>query len=205
VPDPPTIAELGPLVPPGGLALVGYRGTGKTTVGRILAARLGRPFVDADAELERRLGCTIRDLFARGDEATFRDHEQAILAELACRPGLILATGGGAVLREANRRALRDLGVVAWLRADPEAIARRLRADGGYDRPALTAAGTLAEIATVLTDRLPLYREVADFAVETDGRCPEDVADAVLSGWRTTRARRGDQPRVNAARAGGVP
>lgn len=193
-----------PAGPLGGLALVGYRGTGKSTVGRILAGWLGRAFADADVELERRLGRTIRDIFARDGEPTFRDHEQAILLDLAARPGLILATGGGAVLRETNRRALRGLGAVAWLTADPEEIARRLRADAGSERPALTAAGTLDEVVAVLAARELLYREAADFVIETDGRSPEEVAEAVLRGWQE-RARHQQRAAAASEFAGGAP
>jgi shikimate kinase len=167
---------------PDGLALVGYRGTGKTTVGRLLAERLGRPFVDADRELEARAGRPIRAIFAEEGEPAFRDLEEATLRDLAARPGVVLATGGGVVLRGPNRRALRRFGFVVWLTASPDVLAGRLRDDGG-GRPALTAAGPLAEIAAVLEARTPLYREVADAVVETEGRTPAQVADAVLAAW----------------------
>jgi shikimate kinase len=167
---------------PRGLALVGARGTGKTTVGRLVAARLGRPFADADQELERRAGRTIAAIFAAQGEPAFRVLEETILGELTTRDGLVLATGGGAVLREANRRALRRLGRVVWLTAAPDLLADRLRRDPA-GRPALTAAGTLDEIAAVLVARLPLYRAVADVTVDTAGRSPDEVADAVLAAW----------------------
>ena len=104
---------------------------------------------------------------------------------MAEEPEAILATGGGAVLREANRRRLRDFGFVAWLTADPAELARRLEADrsGLADRPALTAAGTLDEIAPVLADRTHLYAGLADAVVPTDGRDPRDVAEAILARW----------------------
>lgn len=167
-----------------GLVLIGYRGTGKSTVARILAERLGRPFLDADCEIEARSGRTIAALFREGGEPAFRDREERTLAELtAAHPGAVLATGGGAVLREANRRRLRAFGFVAWLTADPAELARRLAADRpGLDaRPALTPAGTLEEIARVLAARSPLYAELADVVIPTDGREPQAVAEAVLA------------------------
>lgn len=173
--------------PPGrGLVLIGYRGTGKSTVGRILAERSGRRLLDADREIEARSGRSIRSIFAESGEPAFRDWEERTLAELTAEhPGAILATGGGAVLREANRRRLRDFGYIAWLTADPAELARRLEADrpGLADRPALTAAGTLDEIARVLAARAPLYAGLADVVIPTDERDPRQVAEAILECW----------------------
>jgi shikimate kinase len=179
--------DLGPPAPRGrGLALIGYRGTGKSTVGRLLAGRLSRTFLDADLEIAARAGRSIQAIFAEWGEPTFRDWEERALAELVeAHPAAILATGGGAVLREANRRRLHEFGFVVWLTAPPAVLAGRLTADhrGLADRPALTAAGTLEEIARVLEARAPLYRGLADAVVETDGRSPVEVADAVLGHW----------------------
>jgi shikimate kinase len=165
-----------------GLALVGYRGTGKSTVGRLLARRLGRPFIDADVALEARFGRTIGSIFDELGEPVFRDWEEAMLAELTEDQDRLIATGGGAVLRESNRRRLRDFGTVVWLSASPRVIADRLGADPSAvaGRPALTPAGTLGEVAAVLAAREPLYREIADLEISTEGRTPEEVAEAVL-------------------------
>ena len=178
------------LDPPGsrgpGLALIGYRATGKSTVGRILAARLGRTFLDADREIEARTGRSIRAMFSEWGEPAFRDWEERTLAELMAKhPASILATGGGAILRETNRRRIRDFGFVVWLTADPCELARRLEADrpGLADRPALTPAGTLEEIARVLEARSPVYGQLADAVLETSGKNPDEVADAVLDCW----------------------
>jgi shikimate kinase len=169
-----------------GLVLIGYRGTGKSTVGRILADGLGRPFLDCDREIESRSGRSIRSIFNESGEGAFRDWEQRTLHALTTEsPGAILATGGGAVLREANRRRIRGFGFVAWLTADPTELARRLEADrlGLAGRPALTMAGTLDEIAQVLSDRSPLYAELADAVIPTDGKDPSEVAEAILGYW----------------------
>jgi shikimate kinase len=162
------------------IALIGYRGTGKTTVGRLLAARLGWDFADADAELERRIGRSIAELFAASGEPAFRDEEQRTLGELTRRQRLVLATGGGAVLRVENRLALSEFGTVVWLRAEPDILAARLRQDEAARRPALTPRGTLDEIAEVLKVREPLYRGAADLIVETGGASPEQVVERIL-------------------------
>lgn len=169
-----------------GLVLVGVRGTGKSTVGRLLAGRTGRPFVDADDAIEARAGRPIRAIFEESGEPAFRDWEERVLREAAEEhPEVVLATGGGAVLRESNRRLLRSLGLVVWLKADPAILARRLEADPRTraGRPALTAAGTLDEIADVLAARTPLYEEVADVAIETEGMSAEAVVARILETW----------------------
>jgi shikimate kinase len=166
--------------------LIGYRGTGKSTVGRIVADRLNRKFLDADLEIEARAGRSIRSIFTDWGETVFRDWEEQILAELTSAfPNAVVATGGGVVLREINRRRIRGFGLVVWLRADPTELARRLESDerGLADRPALTLAGTLAEIAQVLEDRIPLYQDLADTVMETGGKTPDEVAAAILRHW----------------------
>jgi shikimate kinase len=164
------------------LALVGYRGTGKSTVGRLLAARLGREFLDADVLFVESAGQSIRQFFESLGESAFRDREEAILHSVIGRPNLVLATGGGAVLRESNRHSLKKLCRVAWLSADVRTLTERLTRDDEQmsDRPALTAAGTLAEVADVVRFRAPFYREVADVTIDTTNRSPEQVAEDVL-------------------------
>jgi shikimate kinase len=165
------------------LALVGYRGTGKTTVGRLLAARLGRPFVDADEAFERAVGRTISQVFESDGEAEFRAREQEILCSLTVDKTAVLATGGGCVLLSENRRRLREFGVVVWLAGEPAELAERLGHDQATHtaRPALTSLGTLEEVMTVMHARNTLYREVADVVIDTTGKDPETVADEVLA------------------------
>lgn len=147
-------------------ALVGMPGSGKSTVGRQLARRLGLPFVDLDQRLEQRLGTSIRDYFDQHGEAAFRDHEAALLAELAAQPGgMVLSTGGGAVLRPENRDCLRRFGAVMYLRASPDDIFRRIRHD--KTRPLLQVAQPLERLRELYAQRDPLYRQTAHYVIET--------------------------------------
>jgi shikimate kinase len=147
------------------LGLVGMPGSGKSTVGRQLGRRLGLPFFDSDHVIEQRIGCTIREFFAREGEAAFRDVEEQVIADLASGPNAVVATGGGAVLREANRQHLRDGGRVIYLRSSPEELYRRLRHD--TQRPLLQVADPLARLRAMYAERDPLYREAAHFHIET--------------------------------------
>jgi shikimate kinase len=146
--------------------LVGMPGSGKTTVGRQLARRLVLPFFDSDHLIEERLGCSIREFFAREGEAAFRDVEEQVLAELAQgTTAAVVATGGGAVLREANRRHLHQGGQVVYLRSSPEDLYRRLRND--TQRPLLQVADPLGKLRSLHAERDPLYRETAHFQIDT--------------------------------------
>ncbi len=140
-------------------------GGGKSTVGRQLAKRLGQSVFDTDAVIERQLGEPIRSYFERAGEASFRDVEQRVIAELAALPSGVIATGGGAVLRAENRAALRDRTTVVYLRSTPEELFRRLRHD--TQRPLLQVRDPLARLRELYAQRDPLYRETAHFVVET--------------------------------------
>ena len=175
--------------------LIGYRGTGKSTVGRLLADRLGWAFVDADEQTEAAAGMSIAEIFAAEGEPGFRDRESATLLVLADLTQYVVATGGGVILRPTNRERLRR-GFVAWLRVTPEVAFARLQGDPSSTtrRPKLTPAGGLEEIRTLITTREPLYRECADFVIDTDGQSPDAVASAILSAWNggtTSQARSG--------------
>lgn len=146
------------------LILVGLPGSGKSTVGRQLARKLGLPFSDSDHVIEQRIGCSIRSFFENEGEAAFRDIEQQVIAELCDRDGVI-ATGGGAVLRPANREVLRAAGRVFYLRSAPEDVFRRLRHDKG--RPLLQVDDPLKRLHELFEQRDPLYRETAHFVIET--------------------------------------
>lgn len=147
------------------LVLVGLPGSGKSTVGRGLSRRVGLPFLDSDHVIEERLGCSIRDYFAREGEAAFRDLEQQVLAEIAAGPACVLATGGGSVLRAANRDILRRAGHVIYLRASADDLWRRLRQD--TKRPLLQVPDPQRKLRELFAERDPLYREIAEFSVDT--------------------------------------
>jgi shikimate kinase len=174
---------------PSRLFLIGPRGSGKTTVAGLLAQRLGWRWVDADAFLEQRHGTSVRALFAAEGEAGFRAREAEALVELAALPRHVIATGGGVVLRPANRALLRAAGRVVWLMADADTLWARLQGDAttGERRPALTAVGGREEVEQVLRDREALYRECAHQVVGTAGRSPEDIAAEVLA-WTSAAA-----------------
>jgi shikimate kinase len=166
------------------VVLIGYRGTGKSPVARLLAALLGMQFADADEELERRAGRSIREIFASGGEAAFRDLEAIVIGDLLQGDNLVAALGGGAVLRPDNRELIRAANnKTVWLQADALTLDRRIGADAATSqrRPNLTSAGGLPEIERLLAIREPLYRECAEFAVDTEGKTPEQVAAEVVS------------------------
>lgn len=147
------------------VSLVGMPGGGKSTVGRQLARQLGVSFVDTDHVIEERLGGSIRDYFAQHGEVAFRDLEQQVIDELTQSATGVLATGGGAVLREANRQALQDRSTVVYLRSSAEEIYRRLRHD--TQRPLLQVADPLRKLRDLHRERDPLYRRTAHFVIET--------------------------------------
>ena len=140
-------------------------GCGKSTVGRHLARQLRLRFVDSDTEIEKRIGMPIRDYFELHGEAAFRDVEQAVLDELSQQPDIVLATGGGAVLRPSNLDALHSRSHVFYLRNTPEELHRRLRHD--QQRPLLQVADPLQRLRELFRDRDPLYRRTAHFIVES--------------------------------------
>jgi shikimate kinase len=166
------------------LYLIGYRGSGKTTVARELAAILGWECRDADDEIERRAGCTIQRMFAEQGEPAFRDLETAVLADFATATRHVYSLGGGAILRADNRDRMRASGRTAWLRARAATLAERLALDPttGARRPNLTVAGGLAEIEQLLAIRAPLYQSAADYIVEADERTPREIA-AEIAKW----------------------
>ena len=165
--------------------LIGPRGSGKTTAGRALAGRLGWAFADADDHVEAAAGMTIAAIFAAEGEPAFRDREAAALAELCGRTGHVIATGGGAVLRPANRLLLRRSGFVVWLDVSPEAAWQRLQADPltAARRPNLTASGGLDEVRALIAARESLYRETAHLRLPADDLSPDAAAAAILCAW----------------------
>jgi shikimate kinase len=159
--------------------LVGLMGAGKTTVGRQLAQRLRKQFIDADQEIERRTGVRITTIFEIEGEEGFRTREAQILEVLTALEDVVLATGGGAVLRPENRARLRSRGFVIYLRAQPRDLHLRTRHDKA--RPLLETADPLARLEALYRDRDPLYREVADLVVETGRQSVSTLVEQLLN------------------------
>jgi shikimate kinase len=167
------------------VTLVGYRACGKSSVAAALARRLDRPWRDADALLEARVGTSIAELVRSRGEPVFRDLESALLAEVLAGEPCILATGGGVVLREDNRALLRSAGrPVVWLHAPADVVRARLAADPATvaRRPALTGTDPLAEVDAALAAREPLYRACADVAFDAAAEPPDAIA-ARIADW----------------------
>ena len=165
------------------LTLIGYRATGKTTLARLLAQRLGCDWIDADVEIERRAGKSIAQIFAQDGEPAFRDLEAEVIVELCRRPPLILAAGGGAPLRLESRQAMRTGGKVIWLKAAPTTIQARMSGDQttADRRPNLTDQGGLEEIVQLLARREPIYRQTAHLEVDTEQKGPEAIVNEILT------------------------
>lgn len=158
--------------------LVGMMGAGKSTVGVRLAKQLARPFIDLDRELEHRLGVDIPTVFDLEGEAGFRRREASLLDELSRRPGLVLATGGGAVLAPANREALAQRGVVIYLRPGVPDLWQRLRRD--RHRPLLKSADPRSRVKALVEERDPLYLEVADHVVGSGRQAVEQTVESIV-------------------------
>ncbi|WP_455230051.1 shikimate kinase AroK [Geopseudomonas aromaticivorans] len=161
------------------LILVGPMGAGKSTIGRLLAKELHLPFKDSDKEIEVRTGADIPWIFDVEGEQGFREREQAVLGDLCQEDGLVLATGGGAVLRQANREAMRAGGRVIYLHTSVEQQLERTARD--RNRPLLRTANPEQVLRDLMATRDPLYREIADVIIETDQRPPRMVVQEVLS------------------------
>lgn len=160
------------------VVLVGLMGAGKTSVGRLLAARIGLPFVDADAEIEAAAGSTIEEIFAHDGEAVFRSGERRVIARLLAGPPRVIATGGGAWMDAATREAVRARGVSVWLRADLDVLVKRTGRRGG--RPLLKQGEPREVLARLIAARYPVYAE-ADITVETGEESPEHVAERAIA------------------------
>ena len=154
-------------------------GAGKTTVGRILARHFSRPFLDSDHEIEARTGVKVPVIFEIEGEDGFRSRESTLLDELTARSGIVLATGGGAVLRPENRQRLASRGVVIYLRAQPRDLYMRTRHD--KNRPLLAAPDPQKRLEELFAQRDPLYREVADLVVDTGRQGVQILVRQILS------------------------
>jgi len=175
-------------VKPGNIFLVGLMGAGKTTVGRMLARRLKLRFVDSDQEIERRCGVKLPVIFEIEGEAGFRAREEQAIAELTALEGIVLATGGGAVLAGDSRRRLASRGTVVYLNASPEDLFERVRHD--RNRPLLATADPLARLRELHAQRDALYRSVADLVVDTGAQSVQvlvqDLVPRLEERWKAS-------------------
>ncbi|MGY8768877.1 MAG: shikimate kinase [Pirellulales bacterium] len=165
------------------IALIGYRGTGKSHVGRLLAERLGWVLFDTDAEIEAKAGFPISQIFAEQGESGFRDLEVSVIAKLTQKDQAILSLGGGAVLRDETRQAIQAGCTTIWLTATADTILKRISGDAtsGDRRPRLTNQAPLQEIITLLELREPIYQECANLIIDTENCSPESIVDEILS------------------------
>ena len=160
------------------ITLIGYRGSGKSSIAPRLAKRLEWSWIDSDRVVEQRAGCSIRQIFETEGESGFRKRESEVLAELLQLDRLVLASGGGAILSEENRVRMKTAGPVVWLHISVEALTKRLNRDksGTENRPSLTGRSIGDEVAEVMAIREPLYRECASIIVDAEREWPEQVA-----------------------------
>lgn len=167
------------------LYLIGYRGSGKSTVGRLVAEKLQRPLVDTDECIEKQAGKSIRDIFALDGESGFRELEQQVVADCAgrakCEPAVV-SLGGGAILREANQVTISASGRCVWLRGSPEVLYQRIQADNSTQsrRPNLSAYGGFKEVTEILKSREPIYERLAQKIVDIDSLSPDQIAIEIV-------------------------
>jgi len=174
------------------ITLIGYRGSGKSSVAAPLADALGWNWIDADDELEHSAGCSIREIFENDGEPKFRELEEETLDELLSRNRLVIAAGGGAILSEKTRRKMKSSGPVIWLKASVEILASRIDSDVTTTerRPNLTLQGGRQEIEGVLAVREPLYRDCATITVKTDDRNISEIVTFILSSIQNHEGRK---------------
>jgi shikimate kinase len=162
------------------IVLIGYRGTGKSVVGHLLARKLNREIISMDAEIVKKAGMSIPEFVEQNGWPKFRDLETEVAQELAERDNIIVDCGGGVIERPENIPALRTNGVIFWLQASVDVVVNRIA--GGTERPALTEGKTFTEeVEEVLERRTPLYSEAAQHTINTDDMTPDQVADSILA------------------------
>ncbi|PKN61732.1 MAG: shikimate kinase [Deltaproteobacteria bacterium HGW-Deltaproteobacteria-15] len=167
---------------PMNVILIGYRASGKTSVGRRVAELLGYPFHDTDEIVMKAAGKTIRDIVDEGGWPLFREMEKGAIASISGKDGCVVALGGGAVLDEENIKQVNENSLFIWLKADAETVVNRMRKDGnnGAQRPPLTGGGTWKEVAELLRSREEVYRKNANFIVDTAGRSIEESCKEIV-------------------------
>jgi shikimate kinase len=167
---------------PYNIFLIGFRCTGKSSVGKRLATKLGWPFIDTDSLLVSESGTSIKDIVEKHGWDIFRKMEHAIVNQICVLDRRVVATGGGVVLNEANVNLMKKKGRIVWLKAVPGTIKSRMMVDQNTEafRPSLTTKDSLSEIEETLNERNPLYRQAMDFYVETDDRLVDGICDEIV-------------------------
>ena len=165
------------------LYLIGYRGSGKTIVAPLLAKQLGWTAHDTDSEVVLLAGCPISQMFAEYGESCFREWETTVIEALSRQSNLVVSTGGGAPLAEANRQRMAGTGRVIWLQASPIVLWKRISADAHADRPDLTDQGGLEEVKQVLAARCEIYDACADYKLNVESLSPEQIAERIAEWW----------------------
>jgi shikimate kinase len=171
--------------------LIGYRCTGKSSVGKCLSEQLDMVFADADEIFEEKKKCSISDFVARNGWDAFRNAETHILQDISGQTGMVVATGGGAVLRQENISAMKNSGIVIWLTARPETIVSRMKADPatGSRRPAFGSDPMLKEVTETLEFRTPLYKNACSIEISTDDKDSDQICHKLVSQIRSRYGR----------------
>ena len=164
------------------VALIGLRGSGKSTVGPLLAALMRGQSVDSDEEVVRRAGRTIAEIFEENGETAFRKWERVVVGDICVEPPAVISVGGGAVLDDENVRRLREVATIVWLTAPADILHNRIQSDekSAALRPALTSSSCIGEIEQLEQERRERYESAADFSVDTVNRSPVDVAEFIV-------------------------
>jgi shikimate kinase len=168
------------------IVLIGYRGTGKSVVGRLLSSRLGMAYIGMDAAIVKRAGMTIPEIVAKLGWPRFRDIESEVARELAGRDNLVIDTGGGVIERPENIEVLQKNALIFWLKASVATIVARI--EGGTERPALTSGKSFTEeVVEVLERRTPLYKSAANVEIDTDPMTPEQIVGRIVEIWEKNK------------------
>ncbi len=178
------------------MVLIGYRGSGKTVVGRLLAGELRRPHIDTDLLIEDQEGRSVTAIFEQDGELYFRGIESEVIAALAPEAPAVISIGGGAVASERNRKRLRGLGIVVWLQAAPEDLHRRIAADrkSATLRPPLSTTDARTEVRILLAQRSGWYERLADVEIDTTDKSPVQVTQMIRRQLEPRVCRDGPQP-----------
>jgi len=160
------------------VVLIGMRGSGKTTIGKLLARRLGKQYIEMDELIVQRLGLSIPEIVDKYGWQKFRDTEAEITLEVGGVDDVVNATGGGVVTRDENIRELKKKGNLVWLKANTDTLLKRI--GNGQSRPSLTGKSPREDMEAVMAERSPIYQRAADFIVDTEGKQPEEIVDAIV-------------------------